>query len=323
MSEDRPLDALFPELAAPYAPNDERAAAGEPASEPLVKPLLDTQVMETELEHAQRFGLAVWRAPEGQESLYQSARALLEVTLLQDLSRPPGWGGALERYLEGVDLFVFEQLDDRARQALERLGFEATRFDELEHANRLHAWQNVARQSRWEVPERPASLWYAPLRVDATSQLAATLRAAHQEIAERAGATLWGASPGAPSHLMASVLERTLKRSLNPTLESLMELDTLLIERATGRLRYIEPMLFQGLCDFIGVVMMATERARVQWGVCESDRRGGHLPPLLRLSGRGGARDVEVGSELLRHAILPRDEPPEALSQWFEMICST
>ncbi len=318
MNEDRPLDALFPELAQPYAPND----GGDVAEQAVHPPMLGTQVLEVELEHAQRWCMVCWRAPDEGESLETSLRDLLEATLLQEMSRPPGWGGAKERHVEGIDLFVFEELDESSLQALARLGFVRAQFEDVTYGNRLHAWKNEALQGGWRVATSPASLWHAPLSGPEDRTLADALREAHEEIAVRHDARLWGAYPGEPSHTMASVLERTLKRSIEPTMESLHELDVLLIERRPGVIRWIEPMVFQGLCDFMGIVLMANQRARVQWGVCESDNHGGHLPPVFRLSGRGGARDVEVGRALLRHAVMPRMDAPELemLTAWFERV---
>lgn len=320
MNEDRPLDALFPELTMPYAPND----GGEPGvqKDSVKAPMLGTQVLEVELEHVQRWCMVCWRAPEDGESLGKQLRDLFEATLLQEMSRPPGWGGAKARRVEGVDLFIFEPLDVQSEQALAALGFVPARFEDVQYGNRLHAWQNEAIQGGWRVSPRPTSLWHAPLSQPSSDPVRTALREAHEEIAERHDARLWGAYPGEPSHLMASVLERLLKHSLSPTVESLHELDMLLIDRDTHTVRWMEPMIFQGLCDFMGIVLMANKKARVQWGMCESDNHGGHLPPVLRLAGRGGARDVEIGRELLRHAVMPRDAEPELpmLTAWFDVV---
>lgn len=326
MSEDRPLDALFPELQQPYAPNDAAAQATTSVQDAqTARPILSSNVLDVELEQAQRFVLSCWRTSHTSEEppFEASLRGLLSATLLQELSRPPGWGEATHRRIEGVDLFVFDTLSQEQRDSLARLGFVQETFDPLAHGNRLHAWQNEARMQGWGVPgEAPTSLWYAPLRVQNASQdtLTKTLREAHEEIARRHDARLWGAFPGEPSHTLASILERELQYKLSPDMKSLQELDALVIERATHAIRWIEPMVFQALCDFMGIVLMASKRARVQWGVCESDRHGGHLPPLLRLADRGGVRDVEVGLALLEHAIMPRSSEPEPLASWFERV---
>lgn len=325
MSEDRPLDALFPELQQPYAPNDEAARATSHSGEVAPRPILSSNVLEVELEHSQRFVLSCWRTTplEEEPSFEASLRGLLQATLLQELSRPPGWGDAAHRKIDGVDLFVFDALSPEQEEALARQGFAPQTFDPLAHGNRLHAWQNEATLQGWRAPgDAPTSLWYAPLRVQSAEQdtLTKTLRAAHEEIARRHDARLWGAYPGEPSHTLASILERELQYKLSPDMEGLQKLDALIIERATQRIRWIEPMVFQALCDFMGILIMASKRARVQWGMCESDRHGGHLPPLFRLADRAGVRDVEVGLALLEHAILPRSSEPPVLTAWFEQV---
>ena len=71
-------------------------------------------------------------------------------------------------------------------------------------------------------------------------------------------------------------------------------------------------MLFQGLCDFVGVIAVSQGRyLSVRWGACESDGYGSHLPPVLRLEARSGPRDIAIGHELLRLAISPLQEGEE------------
>ncbi len=321
MNEERPLDALFPELTAPYAPND--GATQAESSEPM--PVGGTQVLDVELEDAQHFALVCWRAPKNDEENQLFARdleQLVQVTLLQELSRPPGWGGAVQRHLEALDVFVFEALSQDHQDTLRAMGFVPEPFDVLKFGNRLHAWKNEAKSHGWSLSNEPTSLWRAPLRVkDNKDSLTQTLRNAHEELAQRYDSRLWGAYPGEPSHALASILERELHYQIKPDMESLQKLDMLIVEREPNRFRWIEPMIFQGLCDFMGIILMANKRARVQWGLCESDQHGGHFPPLFRLSGKGGARDVEVGRELLKHAVMPRlDGDQELLSQWFERV---
>lgn len=316
MREDRPLDALFPELLAPSAPNDD-LPSGESSDEPL--PVLYPKILEVELEKWQEWTMALWRKPDSPEELEAELSALIEATLLLELSRPPGWGGAAERSLRGFHLFAFAEIDGDCAEVLARYGFTRVTWDEHVYGNRLHAWKNEGRALGASVPGAPRSLWWSEF-ASPNAELQRKVRRVHEELAERLGARIWGERPGAPSHTMASLLERHFQLSCKPDLETLHSLDMLLIERQTDAIRWLEPMVFQGLCDFVGVLLMALRRREVKWGACESDRQGGHLPPLLRYTGKKGPVDVAIGRELLRVAIMPiaREEDAPLLRDWFD-----
>lgn len=315
MREDRPLDALFPELTAPSAPND--LAPGEEASDVQTAPSVHPGVLEVELEGAQEWTLAIWGMHDPVEVVLGQLRRQIEATLLLELSRPPGWGGVAERRMHGIHLFAFDVLPEAMKVGLGALGFEEVTYDQLQYGNRMHAWQNEAKRGGWKTPAHPMSLWWAPFMRG--GDLAGKLREVHEEVATRLGNRVWGQQPGTPSHVMASVLERHVNVSIKPGAESLHELDMLLVDRTPAKLRWVEPMLFQALCDFIGVSVMAARGGKIQWATCESDREGGHFPPLFRLTRGRGPSDVQVGLLLLRAIIMPFDESAGAplLRDWY------
>ncbi len=316
INEERPLDTFFPELSQPDAPNDPAQLGRRDDAE---QPIVDPMVSEVELEAWQEWALACWRAPENDadgRALLKELTPIIEATILQEMSRPPGWGGATDRRMKAIHLFVFDRLHDAQRDALGRMGFERVDFDPEVYANRLKVWQNEATRAGWEVPTAPTSLWLA--RLDRGSpEMAEKLREVHEALAVRLGADIWGAKPGTPSHEMASLLERHFSVSIQPDDAGLHTLDMLMVDRATHTIRWVEPMLFQGICDFVGVVWSARDK-QVRWGACESDNRGGHYPPLLRVGASGGPRDIAVGLALLRAAVMPiqsEDQAPR-LEQW-------
>jgi len=316
MREDRPLDALFPELLAPSAPNDDlptSKASGDPL------PVLYPKILEVELENWQEWTLALWREPADAAELDASLKTLIEATLLLELSRPPGWGGAEDRSLRGFHLFAFASLDEACCDVLARYGFTRVSWDEHVYGNRLHAWKNEGRALGATVPDAPRSLWWSEF-AKPNAELQRKVRTVHEELAERLGTRIWGERPGTPSHTMAGLMERHFKLSCKPDLETLHALDMLLIERQTGVIRWLEPMVFQGLCDFIGVLLMALRRREVKWGACESDREGGHLPPLLRYTGKKGPVDIPIGLDLMRAVVMPIESEDDAplLRDWFQ-----
>ena len=324
ISEDRPLDSIFPELA--QASSAPRRAGGAPAQADEGDgqgrpPVIDPRVLEVELEQSQEWSMACWHVPEQAQELAAPLGRLLEATLLQELSRPPGWGGVEQRRIDGVVLFVFDELGEPACEALTALGFAPLEWEPERYANRLQTWQHEARLEGWPAPTRPDSLWRAPL-VRPSGALGRRLRRVHEEMAELLGAKVWGQAPGQPSHAMARQLSGQVQVEITPDREGLHALDMLLVERTAGVIRWLEPMIFQGLCDFVGVVAMAARARQVSWGACEANGHGGHYPPVFRLTGGGGASEVPIGLLLLRAAIMPIQDAEQAplLRDWFEQV---
>lgn len=319
MSEDRPLDALFPELRA-AAPNDTPDAPTEPVPQGEL-PVLYPKVLEVELEEWQEWTFALWRQPETSLELEEALTEMLEATLLMECSRPPGWGGIEERHIKGIHLFAFAALSGEDEAVLARCGFARVAWDPERYANRMQAWKNEGKTLGASAPDAPMSLWWSEFGTP-DPELARALTSIHEAMATRLGTTLWGAQPGVPSHMMAGLLERHFQLSCKPDVESLHALDMLLVERTPGVIRWMPPMIFQGLCDFVGVLLMAKRRREVRWGACESDREGGHLPPLLRFASKKGPLDINVGLALVRAIIMPIAQAEDAplLRDWFEQL---
>lgn len=315
MSEDRPLDSLFPELAGEY--QDVPASAEAPAA-----PLLCPQVLEVELEHTWQWAMATFEAPQLLRELLSPLNTLVEATLLQELSRPPGYGGLEGRAFEGAVLFAFEALPDAWASPLEAAGWHRlNHYSADDYRERMGAWQRIAREEGFACPAQPAQIWWMPLhRPEPT--IAAKLKFVQVRTAEALGARVWGQNPGMPSKVMAQQLQQQFSLSPAPTLDGLHELDMLLVERAPHRVRWLDPMIFQGLCDLICVIAIHELRHRVQWGVSQTDGHGGVYPPLMRLERASGAQDIELGQQLYRAIIAPLEDEQEAplLRDWLKAL---
>ena len=311
MREDRPLDALFPELAAELPPV--QAAPDGPPSPPVF-----WRVLEVELEDTWQWALASFAAPQDAHALLASLSPLIEATLLQELSRPPGYGGLESRAFEGAVLFAFEAFPPSWTPTLEAAGLTPLdRYEPDHYRARMTAWQREAAEAGLACPDRPAQIWWMPLhRPDPA--LARALKIIQVRTAEALGSRVWGHSPGLPSKIMAQHVQAQLSTVISPTLQGLHELDMLMVERVHGRVRWLDPMLFQGLCDLIGVLAIHELRQRVQWGMCQPDGQGGVLPPLLRLDRAQGPHDLEIGLELYRAIIapLPAGQDAPLLRDW-------
>lgn len=309
MREDRPLDALFPELSEDAQIGAaERAVSGDAAG-----PVAHPRVLEVELDREVEWVIGSWRA----EDVARAVSALVEASLLQAMSKPPAYAGGQERVIAGVRLFMFEAPDTAQAEALQALGFVQDQYQPDAQHVRLSALKAEADGGGWSSPARPASVWWAPFgRPD--SALAQRLSRAHELAADALGVQVWGQTPGAVSRAVADALATVCQLQLKPDLDSLHQLDMLLIDRQPGRWRWLSPVLFQGLCDFVGIVAIASLQKRVQWGVASADGQGDYHAPLLRVMTTRGPVDVPIAARLLRLVCRPVAAPEEValLRDW-------
>ena len=103
-----------------------------------------------------------------------------------------------------------------------------------------------------------------------------------------------------------------------PTLDGLRTLEMLLVSQQAGAIRWIPPMLFQALCDFIGVIGQTLFDRHIAWALCEPD--GDFCtPPLLRLALASGKHiHIPIGLRLVQWWLLPLQpgEQPASLADW-------
>jgi len=97
------------------------------------------------------------------------------------------------------------------------------------------------------------------------------------------------------------------------------------VPRAAEVIRWVPPMVFQGLCDAVGVAAAQSLDVDVEWGVCAPDEDdqgdpGFIPPPVVRFRPRSGGRwrFVDLGREILRWCVMPLgpDEHPPTLGAW-------
>ena len=71
--------------------------------------------------------------------------------------------------------------------------------------------------------------------------------------------------------------------SLHADARDLHTFKILLVPQQAGAIRWLPPMLFQALCDFIGLLGQTLFDRHIAWALCEPD--GDFCtPPLLRLA---------------------------------------
>lgn len=303
MNHERPLDALIPELAESRAPM------------PTLP--LHQRVLEVETEGGFEWMLACWRDPGGAAKLHGSLKQLVEATLLSTLSAPPRRGvEVLGRRFEALRLMVFEAIAG-LEDAVRAFGMAAVPYEAASYTERMGVLRDEAQRMGWGEIGEPAMVLEAQLEHRADARL----EGIQAHLVEALGDADWGSDPGRPSKLMAEFLASRGVPGLSPELSSLDTLESVLVSRTPNVIRWMPPLVFAALCDFIGVVIQSHYDVEVLWAVCEEDSFGMCPPPLFRLGHpEGRIEHFPVGLFVLRWCIMPigAGEQVPPLSAWIE-----
>lgn len=297
LDEDRPLDSLLPEM----TERSGRRRVGSDAA--LDKMPLHPRVLEVELEEGMEWAMAAWEDP-GQLELISYLRRLMESTLLSEMSQPASREDLADRRFDAIELLVFDELFGESRFALEQMGFEPVDYQSDRYTERMEAWREEAREVGFEVPSRPETVWRNVLaRPDAT--LDDKLATVHADLQRSLGNEVWGERPGGPSKALAEKFRQYFNTSVGPNADGLDSFELFLVQEGGAYVRWMRPLLFQALCDFVGVVLQAHYGFQVDWAVCEPDANGFVPPPLFRLKQGTKTANFPVGLHVVRWAMMP------------------
>ncbi len=306
LSEDRPLDSLMPEM---RGRDDGDAADDLHADAPDEVGAIHPRVLEVGLEEGYEWSLACWSDP-GASQMRARFGNLVEATLLRKMSRLPVWERDESRRFVAMRLLSFDSLAADSREVLGELGFEEEVYESDRYEERVAAWRQEARGAEIDVPARPVSVWQLPVERSASN--AARLEAIASRTLETMGEQVWGETPGALSRVAAREIEEAFGREIELGPEGLERLEACLTVDATDAIRWLEPILAQAICDFVGVVLHGTYSIQVQWGVCEPDPRGVVPAPMFRRPGTGRGETVPIGRRILEWCVMPVSEGEEA-----------
>jgi hypothetical protein len=304
MGPDRPLDALLPALrrtAIPFQPVHPRVL--EVGDDP---------------DHAE-WVLTWWGDLNSERELFGQVQKLVEATLLSELSQPARLRRERRLRYTSMRLVQMHPFRGDAERCLRPFGF-ARSADEAGGGRGLMPF--VAREADQvgvALPPEAHAVWRSGIRPPA-GELGVKLGQVEQMLADRLGDDVFGATPGGPSRLAARYIEEVFHTRIEPTLEGLRTLEMLLVQSEPGAIRWIPPLLFQALCDFIGVLGESVYARRVAWAVSELD--GDFAPPpLLRLDLQSGRHvHIPIGTHLLRWCVMPLQpgEVAASLADWAE-----
>jgi hypothetical protein len=106
-----------------------------------------------------------------------------------------------------------------------------------------------------------------------------------------------------------------------PTRAGIECLEAIVVQTGAGVIRWIEPLIFQALCDLIAVMAASQPGLDVEWGVCDPDPESGlSPPPVLRVQRDGDAFHVPLAEHVLRWCVMPvaPGESVPTLGAWAE-----
>lgn len=302
MSAERPLDALLPQLRATAIP----------------RTAVHPRVLETKTATGREWLLLVWDDPGGPQALHEQIQALVEATLLAELSRSPATiRAAGDRRFEAIRLLSWAETPWDAAASLRAFGLEPDNTELTDEV--VAAVTAEAERSGRTTTGRPASSWRATIR-HPESGLGEKLSDVSRMMADRMGDDVWGQNPGGPSHLFATYLATTFGEKIRPDVDGLRALHLLTVQQERGVIRWMPPLVFQAICDFVPVVAATVYGAQIGWAVSEELGDGFAHPPLIRVNDGGDEIHIPIGHHVLRWWMMPlgEDEEVPTLAEWVE-----
>lgn len=307
MSAERPLDALLPDL--------KRSRMLD-----IPKLPFHPRVLEVEMEDGIEWVMACFMDPGDQRSFHKQLLALLEATLMVELSQAPKRIAERDRprHFSGIRLLVFPRLPYELGPAVQAFGFRKEEYRPDQFVARMAALQNEADMAGIEMPKSPSSIWFAPISrpVGPHSE---KLFLVERNVALAMKTDVWGTEPGQLSRYFATFAAEEFGLDIRPNMQGLDALERLLTRREFGSIRWMPPLAFQALCDLIGVVAKFHFGSDVAWAVCEEDRSGLAPPPIFQVKQTETQKyHVPIAHHVLRWVMMPigpRDEVPP-LSAW-------
>lgn len=302
MSEERPLDSMLPGL----------GESSRPRSEPIDASAVHPRVLEVTLEDTWEWTVGVWFDP-GAPALKARLRELIQVTVLSELSKSPD-SKTPERNFSKMRLLAFCELSAPSREVIETMGFGATEFGADQYVERIAAWSDEAIAAGLEPPESPDAVYTMDIsRVDPV--ISKTLLTIQDQMTKKLAGEFWGQTPGGPSRLMATYFRQYLNATVTPTRKGLHEFELFICQETQDCLRWIDPSIFQALCDFVGVILRSVYDLDVQWGICTPDSSGFAQPPVFRAKNASGYQIVPISLHLLNWCVMPRGDGARSLAE--------
>lgn len=298
------LIELFPHLGqppaeVPYAPVHVRALAFEEGA-------------------SLTLGFVVWALPANATALRRDLGQRIEAALLALLSRTvDDVSEEGERRPSRIRVLFFEAPGPDTEAALAPFGLAQVAYDPVAMAPTMSHVRGEALRCGAPSPDAPAAVFEVAVALP-DAERGETLASVELALREAVAGTVWGASPGSFFRALSTVLVARGEAPLAASTEGIDRIELLAGQFVPKRIRWIPPMVFQALCDAVGVVASREFGRKVDWASCEPDDDGLAPPPLLRAKLPDGVVHVPIAEHVLRWSMMPLadGEIPPPLGDW-------
>jgi len=261
--------------------------------------------------------LASFAQPASVKAFHAALKPLIEAALLAELSRPAGELHEDPSPLVAMELYLFEAPPSDCAPMLSLFGLVPASLEEAEAHRSLALLRREAQLVDGSVPEEPVARYRAPFARGSDARVAQLV----ERLRTHAPAEAWGARPGALARLCADQLRELGYDGVEPTRAGIERLEALILASESRVIRWLDPLLFQALCDLVAVTATVTFGRPVQWGVCDPDEETKLAPPPVLLAERDGdSFHVPLGEHILGWCVMPRfeSETIPTLGAWAE-----
>jgi hypothetical protein len=258
-----------------------------------------------------------FQAAQGARALHAALKPMVEAALLSELCAPPSVLAEDYTRLSELTLLMYAAQGFDAEPALSPFAFEPVALSRADAGQALALARREALSLSESVPDEPCGCY----RVRVLSSRHALAGPLHDALRKGAPQGPWGREPGRLARTLADWLATQGVPDVTPTRAGIERLESIVIERQAGLIRWMEPLIFQGLCDLIAVMAAAQPGLEVEWGVCEPDPDSGlPPPPVLRVQRSGDTFHVPLAEHVLRWCVMPikAGESVPTLGAWAE-----
>ncbi|MDB4988262.1 MAG: hypothetical protein JWN04_3440, partial [Myxococcaceae bacterium] len=191
--------------------------------------------------------LSSFAAPASVKAFHAALKPLLEAALLAELSRPGSELVEDESQLVALELYMFAAPSFDCTPMLSLFGFVPASLDEASAHGPLALLRREAQFIDGTVPEEAVARYRATF-ARSPHPLHARLARSMRELAPR---DAWGAKPGALARACADQLTSFGYLTIEPTRLGIERLEAVVVPPDAGVIRWIEPLLYQALCDLV------------------------------------------------------------------------
>lgn len=298
------LVEMFPQLAGtseaiPFAPVHVRALAFEDGGEFIL-------------------GFVIWKDPGSARTLRHELGLRIEATLLSLLSRSADDLVAEgERRPSRILVFSFEPLGAESTAAFTPFGLAEVPYDPARYARAMAHVRGEAQRCGATPPDAPTSVHEVPVALP-DARRGVDVETLEAVLREGLAGLVWGEKPGSHFIALSTALGAIDEKPLTPEAIAFDRLESIVCQLVPSRIRWIPPLVFQGLCDAVGVIATKEFGRKIDWAPSEADEDGLAPPPLLRARLDDGTVHIPIGEHILRWSMMPlaKGEIPPPLSEW-------